>query len=91
MKKIETWLLSPASRYFTLNPQFFCQKIDKKHPLVKWTAKYVFFIEAAIKIAALVNWRTTPESLCESNDLQLETQKDVLILKMLLRILSFCF
>ena len=27
---------------------------DKKHPLVKWTAKYVFSIGAAIKIAVLV-------------------------------------
>ena len=33
------------------------------------------FIGAAIKIAVLVSWRTTPVSLCQSNNLQLEIQK----------------
>ena len=45
-----------------LNPQLFCQQIDKKHPLAKRTAKYVFFIGAAIKIAVLVSRRTTSMS-----------------------------
>ena len=30
------------------------------------------FIGVAIKIAVLMSWITTPMSLCESNDLQLE-------------------
>ena len=47
-----------------LNPQVFCQQIAKrKHPMVKWTAKYVlFFIVAAIKKAVLVSLSTTPVS-----------------------------
>ena len=28
-----------------------------------------------MKIAVLVSWRTTPVSLCQSNDLQIEIQK----------------
>ena len=42
----------------------YCKQIDKKHLLVKWTARYVIFIGAAIKIAVLVIWRTNPVSLC---------------------------
>ena len=34
--------LQQADNILGLNPQLFCQKIDKKCPLVKWTAQYVF-------------------------------------------------
>ena len=62
-----------AGNTLALTPKVFCQKIDKKPPLVKWTAEYVFFIGVAIKITVLVaaakitvlvSRRTTPMSLC---------------------------
>ena len=54
-KKIEAWFLSPASReYFGvkstayLSASKFSQKI---YPLLRWTAKYVYFISKAMKVA----------------------------------------
>ena len=48
-----------------LNSQIFCKQTGtkKKLPLVKCTAKYVFFKETFIKTAALMIWCTTPVSL----------------------------
>ena len=44
-----------------LNPQRLCRQFDKKnYPLVKWTAKHVFFTVVAIKIAVSMNWCTIP-------------------------------
>ena len=34
--------LQQAENILALNPQLFCQQFDKKYPLLKWTAKYVF-------------------------------------------------
>ena len=74
-----------------LNPQLFCKLAPKKHPLVKWTAKYVFFKETSIKIAALGIWCTTPVSLCFNLMIySLRFRRDV-IWKMLLWILCFLF
>ena len=43
--------LQQTDNTLVLNPQLFCQQIDKKrYPLVKWTAN-MFFIGVAIKIA----------------------------------------
>ena len=50
----------------------------------------MFLTGAAIKIVVLVSWHTTA-SLCSSNDLQLDTQKDALFLKMLLCFRFFAF
>ena len=53
--KIEAWFLSPASReYFGVESTAFlsASKFSSKiYPLVRWTAKYVFFISEAMKIA----------------------------------------
>ena len=53
---METWFLSPASReYFGVESKafLFVSKFSKKiYPLLRWTAKYVFFISEAMKIAA---------------------------------------
>ena len=56
-EKIEAWLLSPASReYFgvestvsLLASKF--SNLSSAHWYIRWTAKYVFFISEAIKIA----------------------------------------
>ena len=54
-EKIEAWFLSPASReYFGVESTAFlsASKFSNKiYPLVRWTAKYVFFISEAMKIA----------------------------------------
>ena len=54
-EKIEAWFLSPASReYFGVESTAFlsASKFSKKiYPSVRWTAKYVFFISKAMKIA----------------------------------------
>ena len=54
-EKIEVWFLSPASReYFGVESTAFlsASKFSKKiYPLVRWTAKYVFFISETMKIA----------------------------------------
>ena len=54
-EKIEAWFLSPASReYFGVESTAFvsASKFSKRiYPLVRWTAKYVFFINEAMKIA----------------------------------------
>ena len=42
-----------------------------------------------MKKTVLVSWLTTPVSLCQSKDLQLDIQKNVLFLKMLLSF-GFC-
>ena len=55
-EKTEAWLVSPASReYFTVESQLFCMPTNsqKIYSLVRWTAKYVFFIREAIKIAVI--------------------------------------
>ena len=62
-KKIETWVASP-SKSFGMKPTIILSTNWQKHPLVKWTAKYVFFIGVAIKIAVVVSWHTTSVSLC---------------------------
>ena len=41
----------------------------------------MFSICVAIKIPVLVRWLTTPVSLCQSNDMQLEIQKSCFYLK----------
>ena len=46
--------LQQAGETLALNPQLFCQQIEKETP--------------AIKIAILVSWHTTPAYLCLSND-----------------------
>ena len=53
-EKIEAWFVSPSSReYFGVESQLFCLPTNsqKIYPLVQWTAKYVFYISEAIKIA----------------------------------------
>ena len=50
--------------FMALPIKLFCHQIDKKHPLVKCTAKYVFFKGAVMKITVLVSWHTTLVSLC---------------------------
>ena len=54
-EKIEAWFVSPASReYFGVESTAFlsASKFSNKiYPLVRWTAKYVFFISEAMKIA----------------------------------------
>ena len=56
-----------AGNTLALNPQFFCQQIDKKKtPFGKTKC---FFIGGAKKIVALVSWRTTPVSICWSSEL----------------------
>ena len=60
-EKIEGWSVSPSIReYFSAEPTAFCLPTNsqKAYPLVhqwilpiRWTAKYVFFISEAIKIA----------------------------------------
>ena len=54
-EKIEPWFVCPAStEYFSVESSFsLSQQIQKKiYALVRLTAKYVFFISQAIKIAA---------------------------------------
>ena len=54
-EKIEVWFLSPASRgHFGVESTAFlsASKFSKEiYLLVRWTAKYVFFIGEAMKIA----------------------------------------
>ena len=56
-EKIEAWFSSSASReYFSVESTAFlsARKFSKKiYPPVRWTAKYVFFISEAMKIACL--------------------------------------
>ena len=62
-KKAPGLYLQQAGNILALNVQLFCQKIDKKYRMAKWTTKF-FFISAAIKIAVSVNWRAFLVSLC---------------------------
>ena len=54
-EKIEAWFVSPSSReYFGVESTAFlsANKFSNKiYPLVRWTAKYVFFLSEAMKIA----------------------------------------
>ena len=54
-EKIEAWFLSPANReYFGVKSTAFlsASKFSQKiYPLFRWTAKYVFLISKAMKIA----------------------------------------
>ena len=55
-EKIKAWFLSPASReYFGVVPQLFCLPANSQRKSTHWyirsTAKYVFFISEAMKIA----------------------------------------
>ena len=93
-KKIETWLASPASDTLTLNPQLFCQQIDKKISLWYNELLICFFIGEATKIDVLVSWRTTLVSLYWSNDLQLaawDSKKMLLPLKCCFGFCAFGF
>ena len=54
----------PFTQFYLIQEKKISVKKLKKSPLVKWTAKYVFLIGVAIKIAVSVSWWTTPVSLC---------------------------
>ena len=55
-KKMETRFVSPASiNYFGIFCHFSVNKFTKKHLLVKYAVKYVFFTSLAMKIAVAVS------------------------------------
>ena len=75
-----------------LNRQLSGPQIDKKKTAFgKMNCIICFFIDAAIKVAVLMNWRATTMSLCKSNNQQLEIQKRYFSSKCCLGFCAFDF